>query len=141
LTIARPGESILSFFGLGHHSSPQASASVCANPTTAQSFLSQSLALIKNLQANSSTNAILQLELPNFVAYLQNITNQVLLSNNCTIFITNLKGAKLADEVAEQKREHLAAHIEELFEQVGQNVTGSRQYHELDVGEQKKHRF
>ncbi|CAF2648189.1 unnamed protein product [Rotaria sp. Silwood2] len=97
------------------------------------------LSLISNLQANSSYNSVLQLEMVNVVSYLQNTTNQALLSTNCTTFVTNLKAAKSADEAAERTREQIASDIQRQFKQVAHNATGSNNHNELEDSDEDKH--
>jgi hypothetical protein len=132
LTFAHPGFNLFSFFGFGRPSHAPTPTSICSNTTTAQSYLSQTLALINNLQANSTYNSTLKLQSANFVSYLQNTTNQALLSTNCTIFFTNLKAARLADKAAERTRQQITSEIERKFEQVTRNVTGSNELYELE---------
>jgi len=131
LACANPGFSISSIFGFfkPHHPTE---ASICLNNATAQSYLSKALALISTLQANSTTNAVLQLELPNFVSYLKNTTNQALSSTNCTSFVINLKAAQLTDKAAERAREKIDCYIEQQFQQAARNATGSNGRNELD---------
>ncbi len=132
MTFAGPADSFFSFFDFGWHSHARSPASICSNTTIAQSYLSQILALITKLEANSSTNSVLQLQSANFVSYLQNTTNQALLSTNCTTFVTNLKAAQSADNAAECTRQRIASNIEQKFQQVARNATHSNGPNELD---------
>jgi len=118
-------------------------ANICSNNATAQSYLSKALTLTSNLQANSTTNAVLQLEFAHFVSFLQNTTNQALISTNCTTFVTNLHAAQLADKAAENAREKIDHYIEEQFDQVIRNATGSNGPNQLDFegDNDQGHRF
>ncbi len=138
MTFANFGDNLLAFL---KHPFSHTPASICSNNSTAQSYLSQTLALINKLQANSSYNSVLQLQSANFVSYLQNTTNQALLSNNCTAFMTNLKAAKSADNAAEYTRQQIASNIQQQFQQVAHNATGSNGPNELDSGEQMDYHF
>lgn len=138
MTFANFGDNLLAFL---KHPFSHTPASICSNTTTAQSYLSQTLALINKLQANSSYNSVLQLQSANFVSYLENKTNQALLSTNCTAFVISLKAAKTADEIAEHKQQQIASYIEHQFEQVARNTTGSNNPDGIENGEGKKHRF
>jgi hypothetical protein len=140
LAFARSGESSFSIFNLFQSLHPRTHASICSNNTIAQSYLSQVLSLINNLQANSSYNAILQLQFDNFVSYLQNTTNQALVSTNCTTFVNDLKAAKSADQEAESTRQKIASKIEKEFQQVACNATDNRP-NELDCDEHERHRY
>jgi ribosomal protein L22 len=140
LAFARSGESSFSIFNLFQSLHPRTHASICSNNTIAQSYLSQVLSLINNLQVNSSYNSILQLQSANFVSYLQNTTNQALLSTNCTTFVTDLKAAKSADQEAERTRQKIASKIEKEFQQVARNATDNRP-NELDSDEHEGRRY
>lgn len=129
MTFADPPGKLLSFFGFGRFCT---STSICANNATAPSYLSQTLALITNLQANSSYNSVLQLQNANFISYLKNTTNQALLTTNCIAFVANLKTAIAADEQAERARKQICKNIEQQFDQITRNVTGSNCRNELD---------
>jgi len=137
LTFANSGFNLLpSFLGFFQPSHGHTPTSICSNTTTAQLYVSQTLILINNLQANSTYNSTLKLQYANFVSYLQNTTNQALLTTNCTVFFANLKAAQLADNAAENTRQQIAAKIEQQFEQVTRNVTGRDELYESE-----EHRF
>lgn len=126
LAYAHRGDGHGPFFGWNQYFGNRHPISLCANSTVAQAYLTQVLSLITNLQLNSTYNPVLQLQSPNFVSYLQNTTNQALLSTNCTAFVTNLKMAKLADELAERIRENIAFNIQYQLKQVARSATGGR---------------
>jgi len=102
--------------------------SICSSngTATAQSYLIQTLSLITTLQANTTTNAILQQQYPNFVSYVKDSTNQALLLSNCTGFVSNLKVAQRADRNAVFATQLLARKIQQQFNQVARNATGSQ---------------
>lgn len=130
LTFAGPGNKILSFFGVFTRSCNP--VSICTNGSTAQSYLNKTLILLTTLQANSTLNSILQIQNANFVSYIKNITNQALITSNCTAFIANVKSAQFADVRAERQREQLADNIQRQFQQAAHNATGSSCRNELD---------
>lgn len=107
--------------------------SICSNSTTAQSYLSQALSLITNLQANATTNAVLQQQYPNFVAYLKNTSNQALLTSNCTSFVSNLKVAQRADKIAVLTTELQARQIQRQFQQVARTAIGNQGPTDVDL--------
>jgi hypothetical protein len=131
LSLAWPGGGP-SHFGGGRPFFSRNSSSICANSTTAQSYLTQILALINNLQANASCNAVLQLQDPNFVSYLNNATNQALISSNCTAFVIGLKNATWADKTAQRTQLQLAFNIQQQIRQVASNVIGRNRPNDLD---------
>ncbi|CAF0805190.1 unnamed protein product [Rotaria sordida] len=88
LTLAFPGDFLLSFFNLGKYFRAR-------TPTSIYSLY----------------NSILQIQMANIVSYLQDTTNQALLLTNCTTFVTNLKAAKSADKTAERTRQQIASDI------------------------------
>ncbi|CAF3786632.1 unnamed protein product [Rotaria sp. Silwood1] len=113
--------------------------SICANSTTQAAYLAKTITLINNFQLNSTYNSVLQIESPNFVAYLKDPTNQALLYTNCSSFINGVKVAKLADETAARTRQHIAQDIHQQFEQIPHNVTGSNGPNDLDSDEHDRH--
>lgn len=129
MAVARPGEGFFSFLHFGHRSTV---TSICSNSTIAQSYLSQILSLIQTLQANTTTNATLQQRYSSFVSYLQNSTNQAVLTSNCTTFVSNLKVAQAADKNRECVAQELEDRIQQQFQQVARNATGSRKPVDVD---------
>ncbi len=79
------------------------------------------------------------MQYPNFVAYLQNIVNQALLSSNCTAFVAGVKSAEAADNAAQHAREKISEDISRRIEQVLHNVTGSNGPNVLDNNEKGGH--
>lgn len=99
--------------------------SICTNATVTQSYLTKVLAAINAVQANATTNAILQQDRTNFVTYLRNSTNQVLALTNCTVFLTGLKGAMVADRQAVYGRLRMLSSIEQQFRQAASSAVGT----------------
>ncbi|CAF0865800.1 unnamed protein product [Rotaria sordida] len=141
LTLAFPGDFLLSFFNLGKYFRARTPTSICKNTTISQSYLSQILSLINNLQADSLYNSVLQIQMANVVSYLQDTTNQALLLTNCTTFVTNLKAAKSVDKTAERTRQQIASDIHRPFQQVVRNATRSNAPYEFDSDEDIEHLF
>ena len=98
------------------------------------------MALINSFQSNATYKTILQEQTPNFVAYIQNPTNQGLLYSNCSLFIAGVKLAKVADQGVQRARQQTSQDIDRRFRQVPHNVTGSNGPNELDSNEIYGHR-
>jgi hypothetical protein len=111
--------------GFFFHSNHQQPANICANTNITQSYLTKIVTVINTLQANATTNATLQQDKANSVAYLKNTANQALAISNCTAFVTGLKNAMSADAAVQQSRARLSASIEQQFRQAAANATGS----------------
>ena len=137
LTFAHSGGGFFSYFGFGNRDK----TSVCSNITSAQSYLTQILPIINSLLANSTYKPILESGWTNYIAFLQNTTNQALLSSNCTVYVANLKAAVVADDNAERIRDDIASIIDKKFEQVARNATGNSGYKELYDNGRKGPRF
>lgn len=99
-------------------------ASLCANSTIAPSYVTKVVTIINSLQANATTNAFLQRERANFVAYVKNTVNQVLASTNCTGFLTGLKSAMEADVRINQAQQVMARNIEQQFRGAATSALG-----------------
>jgi hypothetical protein len=113
--------------------------SICANNITKAAYLNQTLTLITYFQLNATYSPVFQLESPNFILYMKNSTNQALLYSNCTAFVIGVKNAKSADEAAECTRERISQYIDQRFQQVVYNVTGSKGPNDLDSSEHCHH--
>jgi hypothetical protein len=120
--------SFFSFFGFR----PRVRPDVCSNVTVVQTYVNEILPVISTIQGNSTLNAVLLLKWSNFVSYLQNTTNQALITNNCATFIANLKLAHAADDAVESKQEQIASNIDRQFQQVAFNATGYYEHNEFD---------
>ncbi|CAF1329469.1 unnamed protein product [Rotaria sordida] len=107
--------------------------SICANNETQATYLARTNALINNFQLNSAYNSVLQIELPKFIVYIKDPSNQALLYTNCTAFINGVKAAKLADQSNARTRKQIALDICRQIRQVSRNVTGSNGLNDLDI--------
>jgi hypothetical protein len=95
--------------------------------------------LINSFQANATYNAVLQLNSPNFVAYIKNAANQVLLNTNCTAFVVGVKSAQAADEAAQHARRKISEDISKRIDQIPHQVTNSKGPNVLDPNEKGEH--
>ena len=109
------------FFGQLFRPTP---ASLCANRTIAPTYVSRVVSVINSLQANVTTNALLQRNKPNFVAYLKNTSNQVLASSNCTAFVAGVKNAMAADGIINRAEMNVALSMEQQLRQAASSALG-----------------
>ena len=79
------------------------SSKLCANQSTASSFLNQTQQLINTLQANGSFTQFLA-DRAQGVAYILSSDNAALLSSNCTAYFIGLNSATNADQTALQAK-------------------------------------
>lgn len=114
-------------------------ASICSNITISAVYLAKVNVLIHHFQANATYNSVLQMESGNFVEYIENPVNQVLLYSNCTAFVEGIIRAKLADKLAAKERQVIAQEIYERFRQIAHIVTNNQGLSELDSSEQTEH--
>ncbi|CAF1087970.1 unnamed protein product [Adineta steineri] len=87
---------------------------ICANDSIAQQFLTQTQALITQLQGNSSFAQVLACR-QNEINFINDANSASLLSSNCTGFFDNLKAAKELDEEAAEEQKSLAEDAKKAF--------------------------
>ncbi|CAF3102197.1 unnamed protein product [Rotaria socialis] len=104
----------------------------CSNSTVAQMYLKEILSVVDILQANSSYNTILNLQLTNFIAYLKDTKNQEILSNDCQAFLKGLKEANKADKTIQRQQKNMATLIRKNLEQAARSVTNGKGFYDLD---------
>ncbi|CAF4453501.1 unnamed protein product, partial [Adineta steineri] len=100
----------------GNHSKDngQWATKICANDSIAQQFLTQTQALITQLQGNSSFGQVLACR-QNEINFINDANSASLLSSNCTGFFDNLKAAKQVDEQAQEQQKDLAEDAKKAF--------------------------
>jgi hypothetical protein len=107
-------------------------STVCPVSALESAYLNRTLILINTLQANATYSVVFVTYYPNFIAYIKNTANQVMLFSNCTNFVNGLLIAKLADTRAAQAREYIIQDIHRQIEQIPRNVTGSNGPNDMD---------
>ena len=110
--------------GQGRNNSDQWIAKLCANSSTAQSFLNQTQQLIGVLQLNSSFAGALQRQTQQ-ITYIQSADNAALLSSNCTGFFSGLKAARQRDWKAGKQQQQYQQIVRRLLENIIRSLTGT----------------
>lgn len=78
---------------------------------------------------------------PNFIAYIQNPSNQGLLRSNCTAFVAGVRDAKSVDQRTQRAREQIRADIYRRFRQVPRDVVANNRPNDMDSNEKHGHCF
>jgi hypothetical protein len=115
-----------------------APVTICgSDPTVPANYYTSTVSLINTFQANATYNAVLQLIVPNFVAYFKNPTNLALLNSNCTAFVIGVKQAQAADQTVRQARQQISQDISRRIGQIPHIVTNSNAPNVLDFNNKK----
>jgi len=122
----QPGGSRPGGPGRGHGNKGQWVSELCANETLAESFLTQTRALITTLESNGSYSNILA-DRAQEITYIQSATNAALLSTNCTGFFSGLNNARNLDSQAQQQQQAYQRTAGRLFWQIIQSLVGGNE--------------
>lgn len=106
---------------------------VCNNASTRDMYLTSVNNLIASIQGNTTYNAVVQFTAANFVAFVRNPVNQRLLSSNCSLFVSGLRKAKVADIEGRRMMQKIDRDIHERIRQLARIVLNSYANNDMDV--------